>query len=126
MAAILKAQGLRAGLPTRQPAVVPVLRTSSSLTLRSSVSMPALPLHSRVSQKTVNLGRRSLNLTASAATPASPAPAKPAFKWGANMKDLAICVGIAVALWFVPPPAGVTAKAWHLLAVFIGKAGEFN
>lgn len=29
-------------------------------------------------------------------------------------------MGIGVLLWFLPAPAGVTAKAWHLLAVFVG------
>ena len=40
-------------------------------------------------------------------------------KWGADLKKLAICVGIGTALWFVPPPAGVTLPAWHLLAIFL-------
>jgi DASS family divalent anion:Na+ symporter len=31
----------------------------------------------------------------------------------------AIAVVIAVALWFVPTPAGVTPQAWHLLAIFV-------
>jgi hypothetical protein len=61
---------------------------------------------------------RGDKLVASAAASAG-APA-PAFKWGANMKDLSICVGIAAAMWFVPPPAGVSLKAWHLLSVFTG------
>lgn len=34
------------------------------------------------------------------------------------MKNLGLCVGIGLALWFVPPPAGVSVKAWHLLSVF--------
>ncbi|PNH01976.1 Dicarboxylate transporter 1, chloroplastic [Tetrabaena socialis] len=87
-----------------------------------SVSM-SLPLHSRmprVAQKTTIMGRRSLNVTAQSAAAPAPAPAKPAFKWGANMKDLSICVGVATLIWFIPPPAGVTLKAWHLLSVFIG------
>src|SRR5574341_2489014 len=25
---------------------------------------------------------------------------------------------VAVIIWFLPPPAGVTPKAWHLLAIF--------
>ena len=33
------------------------------------------------------------------------------FTWGANMKNLAISVGLATAVWFVPPPAGVTSQA---------------
>jgi di/tricarboxylate transporter len=36
------------------------------------------------------------------------------------MKNLSICVGISLALWFCPPPAGVNIKAWHLLSVFTG------
>lgn len=40
-------------------------------------------------------------------------------KWGADLKKLAICVGLGAALWFVPPPAGVAIKAWHLLSIFL-------
>ncbi|KAG2450631.1 hypothetical protein HYH02_004471 [Chlamydomonas schloesseri] len=124
MASLLRAQGLRAGLPTQQRKVAPAPATfrasAPAPALRSVVGMSALPLHNRVHQKTTTVGRRSLNVVAQAASSPAPAPAKPAFKWGANMKDLAICVGIAAALWFIPPPAGVTTKAWHLLAVFIG------
>jgi DASS family divalent anion:Na+ symporter len=29
-----------------------------------------------------------------------------------------ISVGIAVAIWFVPPPGNLTAQAWHLFAIF--------
>lgn len=36
------------------------------------------------------------------------------------MKNLGISAGIALAVWFIPPPAGVTAQAWHLLAIFLG------
>ncbi len=52
----------------------------------------------------------------SAAVSAPPAE----FKWGADMKNLGISVGLAVAVWFIPPPAGVTLPAWHLLAIFLG------
>ena len=59
---------------------------------------------------------------ASAAVTAAPAPVpeQKSFKWGADMKNLGIAVGIATALWYIPPPSGVTVQAWHLLAVFIG------
>ena len=50
----------------------------------------------------------------------SKVPEQKSFKWGADMKNLGIAVGIATVLWFIPPPSGVTAQAWHLLAVFIG------
>lgn len=55
-----------------------------------------------------------------AATSAAPPPDKKQFKWGADMKTLGIAVGVATAIWFLPPPAGVTLQAWHLLAVFVG------
>lgn len=54
-----------------------------------------------------------------AAASSSSAEAAP-FKWGADMKNLGICVAVALALWFAPAPAGVSPKAWHLLAVFTG------
>lgn len=36
------------------------------------------------------------------------------------MKNLAICIGVGVAISLCPAPAGVTAKAWNLLAIFAG------
>lgn len=41
-------------------------------------------------------------------------------KWGADLKKLGTCVAIAAAVWFAPAPAGVSAQAWHLLAIFLG------
>ena len=37
-----------------------------------------------------------------------------------TISTLAICVGLATAVWFLPAPAGVTSQAWHLLAIFLG------
>lgn len=34
------------------------------------------------------------------------------FRWAIV---LAVCAGI----WFIPPPAGITPKSWHLLAIFV-------
>ena len=51
---------------------------------------------------------------------ASAPSAKPEFKWGADMKNLGISVGLAAAVWFIPSPEGVSAAAWHLLAIFLG------
>ncbi|MEW5300313.1 MAG: hypothetical protein WDW36_003252 [Sanguina aurantia] len=36
------------------------------------------------------------------------------------MKDLSIAVGIACIMWVIPPPVGVSMKAWQLLSVFVG------
>lgn len=36
------------------------------------------------------------------------------------MKNLGISVALAAIVWFIPPPSGVTLKAWHLLAIFLG------
>ncbi|CAK0745861.1 dityrosine synthesis enzyme [Coccomyxa viridis] len=82
----------------------------------------ALPTrHSVIRRRSEKL--ESLQVAASAAgslssTPA--APSEPPFKWGADMKNLGISVGIATVMWFVPPPAGVALQAWHLLAIFLG------
>ncbi len=64
---------------------------------------------------------RPVKIVAQAASGGA-AAAKPApkFTWGANMRDLFISIGIGLAMWFIPPPAGVSAKAWHLLSVFTG------
>ena len=51
---------------------------------------------------------------------AASASSPKAFKWGADMKNLGISVGLTLAVWFIPPPAGVTLIAWHLLAIFLG------
>ncbi len=65
---------------------------------------------------------QSVRVTASSAaiSQSSEAPSEPPFKWGANMKNLGICVAVATIVWFVPPPAGVELKAWRLLAIFLG------
>lgn len=59
--------------------------------------------------------RSSAALSVNAAAADEPAP----FVWGANMKNLGIAVGLGILIWFVPPPTGVTAQAWHLLAIFV-------
>ena len=54
------------------------------------------------------------------AAASAPSTEPSGFKWGADMKTLGIAVGLALAVWFIPPPSGVTAEAWHLLAIFLG------
>lgn len=49
-----------------------------------------------------------------------PPPLPPGIKWGADLKKLGICVTLATAIWYIPPPAGVALQAWHLLAIFLG------
>lgn len=129
MATLLRTPAL-SGLASRRPAApapagLPLLRKAS--TVRAARATPAVAMSFgaspivHVSHRT--LGRQPLNVRAQAASTPAPAPAaapKPAFKWGANMRDLGMCVAIATILWFVPPPAGVTLKAWHLLSIFIG------
>ena len=48
---------------------------------------------------------------------AAAAPAKPR---GADLKMLGLCVGISAAIWLCPHPAGLSAQAWHLFAIFVG------
>jgi len=55
-----------------------------------------------------------------AAAGAVPAKTEEPFKWGADMKNLSLSVGIGVLLWFLPHPAGITDQAWHVLACFLG------
>ena len=74
------------------------------------------PRHQHLIDIATTLAQASAAVTAS---PGQPAEQK-SFKWGADMKNLGIAVGIATVLWFIPPPSGVTSQAWHLLAVFIG------
>ena len=33
---------------------------------------------------------------------------------------LGVSVAVALVIWFLPRPEGVTADAWHLLAIFVG------
>ena len=39
---------------------------------------------------------------------------------GAKLKPLGYSVLAGLLIWLIPAPAGVSAKAWHLLAVFVG------
>lgn len=39
---------------------------------------------------------------------------------GAKLKPLGYSVLAGMIIWCIPAPAGVTAQAWHLLAVFVG------
>ena len=72
----------------------------------------------RRSEKLDSLQVAASSSGALSSTPA--APSEPPFKWGADMKNLGICVSIATIVWFIPPPAGVALQAWHLLAIFLG------
>lgn len=65
-------------------------------------------------------------VVASASTPAvSAASTTPPTTWkGADLKKLAACVLTAAVVWVIPPPAGITKQAWHLLAIFLGTIGE--
>lgn len=111
-------------LPARRAAAKPVMAAMRALPLaRPAVlsstksSQPSLPMRQQLPVRALGASRRtSVAVSAQAAS----APAAPPFKWGANMRDLGISVGIGALLWFIPPPAGVTVKAWQLLSVFVG------
>lgn len=36
-----------------------------------------------------------------------------------NRRNACITIGVGAVLWFLPVPVGVTAPAWHLLAIFV-------
>lgn len=93
------------------------LKSSDAARLTGRCQVTALkPSRSHTAQRRSAL---CVSASASAAVSTSP-PAEPPFKWGADMKNLGICVAVAVAVWFCPPPTGVTTQAWHLLAIFLG------
>jgi len=54
-----------------------------------------------------------------ASSGASPASAAPVQWKGAKLKPLSYSLLTGVIIWFCPTPAGVTAQAWHLLAIFL-------
>ncbi len=94
------------------------LLPASARIVKSAAISPSIGRISSISPAVVaaKKARAAVKVFASAAPAAAPAP----FKWGANMKDLGISIAIAVVMWFMPAPAGVTLKAWHLLSVFVG------
>ncbi|GAX75182.1 hypothetical protein CEUSTIGMA_g2626.t1 [Chlamydomonas eustigma] len=106
-----------------RPCLVKGSRLSVPVIVRSARDCTARPFKSTLNSSnllgSLKSGRQRV-MKVSASSAAAPAPSQPAFKWGANMKDLGISIGIGALLWFIPPPAGVTLKAWHLLSVFVG------
>ena len=59
-------------------------------------------------------------VTASATPVPAVQAAAPAEWKGAKLKPLGYSVLAGLIIWLIPAPAGVTAQAWHLLAVFVG------
>jgi hypothetical protein len=100
-------------------------RSFAPLAPRAAVARPAAPAQPLAASRPAlrampALAPRPASRTARLQVSASAGAAAPApFKWGANMKDLSICIGIGVAMWFCPAPAGVAPKAWQLLSVFV-------
>jgi DASS family divalent anion:Na+ symporter len=47
-----------------------------------------------------------------------PAPAQPRWR-GAEPRRLLVAVVCGAVIWAIPPPAGVDARGWHLLAIFV-------
>ena len=63
--------------------------------------------------------KRVVSASASSGVPAVQAAAASEWK-GAKLKPLGYSVLAGLLIWLIPAPAGVTAQAWHLLAVFVG------
>ncbi|GJP30696.1 hypothetical protein CLOM_g4586 [Closterium sp. NIES-68] len=115
----------------RSRSIVPISASKPSTQLSAlcpAAGLPDLRLRSRSSAKRSSAeNQRSaqrLVVSASAAAAAAPAPAeseKPKFTWaGAVPIPFVISVGVGLAVRFlVPVPAGVTAQAWQLLAIFL-------
>ena len=102
----------------RKPATAARHHCSGLRALQIRASAAAVPPHAadsvprsliRASAASGSDVKHSLDKAASKADSAVPA-ATPAFKWGADMKSLGICVGIATLLWFLPAPSGVSTQ----------------
>lgn len=77
----------------------------------------------RQRQVSTPASRRAISkrtVTASATPVPAVQAAAPAEWKGAKLKPLGYSVLAGLIIWLIPAPAGVTAKAWHLLAVFVG------
>ena len=66
-----------------------------------------------------SLAKRVVSASASSGVPAVQAAAASEWK-GAKLKPLGYSVLAGLLIWLIPAPAGVSAQAWHLLAVFVG------
>jgi len=84
--------------------------SSAALRMRSANA----PLASRASRASV------VRASAVPAPVVQAADAAPAAWKGAKLKPLGFSVLAGLIIWCIPAPIGVTAKAWHLLAVFVG------
>lgn len=89
------------------------LSKTSKAPLPATLSKPVL-----ITRPSLNPSLHSTVATAAAAS-GTPAP-QTGIKWGADLKKLAICIAVGAAVWFIPPPTGVTVQAWHLLSIFLG------
>ena len=63
-----------------------------------------------------SLAKRVVSASASSGVPAVQAAAASGWK-GAKLKPLGYSVLAGLLIWLIPAPAGVSAQAWHLLAV---------
>lgn len=87
--------------------------------ISAHTSLAGASLLQRRPTATAPLCRPAATPVMASAAPAVPPPAAEGIKWGADLKKLGTCVAIGTAIWFVPPPVGVTMQAWHLLAIFL-------
>jgi DASS family divalent anion:Na+ symporter len=54
-----------------------------------------------------------------ASSPADTSTSTPPIGHLGNLWKYLVPVGIGIVLWFLPPPDGLEAKAWHMFAVFV-------
>ena len=98
-----------ASLPAAAPSIS---RGIGRPSLVQSVSHASLSR--RQSRRAQRLCVSASTAVVSAASASAPAPAEKPFKWGADMKNLGICVAVAVVVWLLPPPSGVKLQALPL------------
>lgn len=78
-------------------------------------------LRRQTSQMKVTQRPSAKRVVSASATPAPVVKAAAPAEWkGAKLKPLGFSVLAGLIIWLCPVPAGVTTKAWHLLAIFVG------
>jgi len=88
-------------------------KIGSRFTQMLSIHRPALPSLKMASSSRKEKAVVSASSAVVAATSA-PLPVQKDFKWGADMKNLGICVAIGAITWFCPAPTGAYIVASNL------------
>ena len=82
---------------------------------------PSVELRQRHVSATVSHRSMAKRTVTASATPVPAVQSAAPTEWkGAKLKPLGFSVLAGLIIWCIPAPEGVSAQAWHLLAVFVG------